>query len=190
MMSKKISLYIYFMLCLQINSHTHGHHSSHTTSHINNNNDDNNEESYNMMPKYKIIGNNNVIEDSTFKHFIKSFLEKDEYYNIVVNYYLTNIIVDSTNYYGECLVFNSQITQNITIIDIENMLEYSESITYNDYKSYDIFSNMENYCVKYQKNYSNNKSILMVLFVFILIICFVTECCGSCSYSHRGNILY
>ena len=49
---------------------------------------------------------------------------------------------------------------------------------------------METYCVKYQHDYSNNKSIFMVLFIFILIMCFFTECCGSCSYSHHGNNLY
>ena len=117
MMSKNISLYIYFMLCAKINGHTHGHHSSHTTSH-NRNSNNNNEESYNVKPKYQIIGNNNLIEDPTFKHFINSFVEKDEYYSIVVNYYFSNIILESNDYYGECLIYNSQITENITIINI------------------------------------------------------------------------
>lgn len=185
-MSKNISRYIYFMLCIQINGHTHGHHSSHTISHTSNNN----EESYNVKPKYRIIGNNNIIQDSTFKHFINSFVEKDEYYSIVVNYYLTNIIIESSDYYGECLIFNSQTTQNITTINIKNLVNYNEPITFNDYKSNDLFSNMEKYCVKYQTDFSNNKSIFMTLFVFMLFICFITECCGSCTYSHRGNNLY
>ena len=190
-MSKNISLYIYFMLCIKINGHGHPHDSSHTTSPItNNNNDYNNQDSYNMIPKYEIIGNNNIIKDTTFKHFINSFLEKDEYYSIVVSYYISNIILESSNYYGECLIFNSQITENITIINIENMLDYDEPISYNDYKNNDIFSNMEKYCFKYQHEYSNNKSIFMAIFLFMLFICFVTECCGSCSYSHHGNNLY
>ena len=109
MMSKNFSFYIYFMLCVKISGHTHAHHSSHTTSHNNNN-----EESYNMKPKYRIVGNNNIIEDPIFKHFINSIIEKQEYNKIIINYYVSNIILDSKDYYGECLVYNSQINENIS----------------------------------------------------------------------------
>ena len=189
-MPKMFSFYIYFIMCLEINGHSHGHHTSHTTSYTSNNN--NNEESYNMKPKYRIIGNNNnnIIEDSTFKHFINSFLEKDEYYSIIVNYYVTNIILESSDYYGECLMFNSQITENITIINIKNIINYDELISYNDYKNNSIFNNMNDYCVKYQTDYSNDKSILMGLFVFLILICIFTGCCNFIGDSSNRNNLY
>jgi hypothetical protein len=194
MMSKNISLYIYFMLCVKISGHTHGHHSSHTTSHNNNNN----EESYNVKPKYRIVGNNNIIKNPTFKKFVDSIIEKQEYNKIIIKYYVSNIILDSKDYYGECLVYNSQINENITTINIENIttinieniINYDEPITYNDYINNDLFNNNSDYCIKYQSDFSKNKSLFMLLFVFMLIICFFTECFGCCSYSVGRDNLY
>ena len=191
-MSKNILFYIYFALCVQINGHAHTHHSSHTTSHINNNNNnndnnDNNEESYIVVPEYEIIGNNSIIEDNIFNKFVDSIIKKDEYYNIAINYYVSNIILDSKNYYGECLVFNSQINENITIINIENSLDYNDKINYDDYINNELFNNNSDYCIKYQPNFSKNNSLFMMLFVFMLIMCFFTECC-SCYRSQ--DILY
>ena len=185
-MSKNISFYIYFMLCVKISGHAH--HSSHTTSHNNNNN--NNEESYNVKPKYRIIRNNNIIKNPTFKKFVDSIIEKREYNKIIIKYYMSNIILDSNDYYGECLVYNSQINENITIINIENMLNYNDKINYDDYINNELFNNNSDYCIKYQSNFSKNNSLFMILFVFMLIMCLFTECFGCCSYSVGRDNLY
>ena len=142
------------------------------------------------MPKYKIIGNNNIIEDLTFKHFINSFLEKHEYYSIIVNYYFSNIILESTDYYAKCLIYNSKITENIKNINIKNIINYDELISYNDYKNNSIFNNMNDYCVKYKTDYSNDKSMIMELFVFLILICIFIGCCNSIDDSSNRNNLY
>lgn len=187
-MSKAIIYYIYFVLCVQINAHSHAHH----TSHISNRNN-NNEESYNVKPKYQIVGNNNITENPTFKNFVNKYIKKNEYYNIIINYYYTYIVLESIDYYAECLVFNLQDSENITTINIENIVNYNDPIMYTNYTnniSNNITSNIVSYCIRYQHEYSNNVSILMLIFMIIITFCILSGCCGCFDDSYRGHNLY